>query len=157
MIIQLINPNIATATGFWAGAYKIFAYTSLTDVAFWPYGLVHSLIYLLLIVGFTFFYTMMVFNPVEVANNLKKNGGFVPGIRAGKPTSDYLSGILKYITWFGSFFLGVIAILPIVARVAGLQISFGGTAILIIVGVALETIRQLESQMLVRHYKGFLE
>ncbi len=157
MIIQLFNANIATGTGFWASVYKIFAYTSLTDVAFWPYGLIHSIIYLLLIVGFTFFYTMMVFNPIEVSNNLKKNGGFIPGIRAGKPTSDYLSGILKYVTWFGSFFLGIIAILPIIARVGGLQISFGGTAILIIVGVALETIKQLESQMLVRHYKGFLE
>lgn len=157
MIIQLINPNIATATGFWAGFYKVFAYTSLADVAFWPYGVVHSLIYLLLIVGFTFFYTMMIFNPVEVSNNLKKNGGFIPGIRAGKPTSDYIQGILKYINTFGSFFLGIIAILPILARFAGLQVSFGGTAILIVVGVALETIKQLESQMLVRHYKGFLE
>ena len=161
MIIQLINPSIATSTGFWAGLYKIFAFSSLglstNDAKFWMYGIIHSLIYLLLIVGFTFFYTMMVFNPVEVSNNLKKNGGFIPGIRAGKPTSDYINGILKYVTWFGSFFLGVIAILPILAQFLGLQISFGGTAILIIVGVALETIKQLESQMLVRHYKGFLE
>ncbi len=161
MIIQLVNPNVASSSGFWAGVYKIFAFSSLglttSDASFWVYGIIHSLIYLLLIVGFTFFYTMMVFNPIEVSNNLKKNGGFIPGIRAGKPTSDYLAGILKYVTWFGSFFLGIIAILPILAQFAGLQISFGGTAILIIVGVALETIKQLESQMLVRHYKGFLE
>ena len=99
----------------------------------------------------------MAFNPVEVSNNLKKNGGFIPGIRAGKPTSDYLATILKYITTFGAFFLAIIAILPILVQFAGLRLSFGGTAILIVVGVALESIRQLEAQMLTRHYKGFLD
>jgi preprotein translocase subunit SecY len=158
MIMQLINPNIATSTGFWNKLYLVFAFTSSTATAnAWIYGVIHSLIYLLLIVGFTFFYTVMVFNPIEVSNNLKKNGGFIPGIRAGKPTTDYLRSILGYITWFGSLFLGLIAILPILAQFSGLQISFGGTAILIIVGVALESIKQLESQMLTRHYKGFLE
>lgn len=168
MIIQFFNPNIATSTGFLSKIYNVFAFTSInstiwntaTNAMNWDvliYGIIHSLIYLLLIVGFTFFYTIMVFNPVEVSNNLKKNGGFIPGIRAGKPTSDYLSGILKYITWFGAVFLGIIAILPILAKFLGLQISFGGTAILIVVGVALESIKQLESQMVVRHYKGFLD
>ncbi len=170
MIMQLVNHDIATSTGFWAGLYKVFAFTSVntetlidaTTGAFnWSvfgYGMAHILIYLLLIVGFTFFYTMgMAFNPVEVSNNLKKNGGFIPGIRAGKPTSDYLASILKYITTFGAIFLAIIAILPILVQFAGLKLSFGGTAILIVVGVALESIKQLEAQMLTRHYKGFLE
>ncbi len=170
MIMQLVNPNIATSTGFWAGAYKVFAFTSIDTAPLWDsanhafnwsvfgYGLAHIVIYLLLIVGFTFFYTMaMAFNPVEVANNLKKNGGFIPGIRAGKPTSDYLATILKYITTFGAIFLAIIAVLPIMVKFFGLNFSFGGTAILIVVGVALESIRQLESQMLTRHYKGFLD
>ena len=169
MIMQLVNPNIATSTGFWAGAYKVFAFTSIdatlidaTTGAFnWSilwFGIAHIVIYLLLIVGFTFFYTMgMAFNPVEVSNNLKKNGGFIPGIRAGKPTSDYLATILKYITTFGAIFLAIIAVLPILVQFTGLRLSFGGTAILIVVGVALESIKQLESQMLTRHYKGFLE
>ena len=158
MIIQFINPNVATSTGFWAGVYKICAFSSLgTSEGMLVYGLIHSLIYLLLIVGFTFFYTMMVFNPIEVANNLKKNAGFIPGIRAGKKTEEYLSSVLNHITVFGAIFLGIIATLPILAQFAGLQISFGGTAILIVVGVALESIKQLESQMLVRHYKGFLD
>lgn len=170
IIMQLINHDIANATGFWAGAYKVFAFTSLgatglvdaTTGAFnWDilgYGLLHILIYVLLIVGFTFFYTTaMAFNPVEVSNNLKKNGGFIPGIRAGKPTSEYLSSVLNSITVFGSVFLAIVAVLPILTQFFGLSISFGGTAILIVVGVALETVKQLESQMLTRHYKGFLE
>ncbi|MBQ6860433.1 MAG: preprotein translocase subunit SecY [Clostridia bacterium] len=170
IIIQLINNDIMNATGFWAGVYKVFAFTSLQDVALinattgafdWAvlgYGLLHILIYVILIVAFTFFYTMgMAFNPIEVANNLKKNGGFIPGIRAGKPTSDYLSTVLTSITAFGSIFLAIVAVLPILTQFFGLSISFGGTAILIVVGVALESVRQLESQMLTRHYKGFLE
>ena len=169
MIMQLVNSDIASSTGFWAGVYKVFAFTSIdatlidsaTGAFNWDilgYGIAHIVIYLLLIVGFTFFYTMaMAFNPVEVSNNLKKNGGFIPGIRTGKPTSDYLASILKYITTFGAIFLAVIAILPILVQFTGLQLSFGGTAILIVVGVALESIKQLESQMLTRHYKGFLE
>ena len=159
LIIGLINPNIQTATGFWAGVYKVFAYTSFQnkELVGWGYGLAHIVIYLALIAIFTYFYTKMVFNTVEVANNLKKNGGFVPGIRAGKPTSDYLANILKYVSGFGSIFLGVIAIIPILISLSGLAISFGGTAILIVVSVALETIKQLEAQMVVRSYKGFLD
>ncbi|MBO5179671.1 MAG: preprotein translocase subunit SecY [Clostridia bacterium] len=158
MIIQLVNPNVANSTGFWAGVYKVCVFSSLgTAEGMVIYGLIHSLIYLLLIVAFTYFYTWMVFNPVEVSNNLKKNAGFIPGIRAGKKTEEYLKSVLNNITVFGAIFLGIIAILPILAQFAGLQISFGGTAILIVVGVALESIKQLESQMLVRHYKGFLD
>ena len=158
MIIQLINPNIATANGFWAGVYKVCLFSSLgAGEGMVLYGIIHSIIYLILIVAFTYFYTYMSFNPIEVSNNLKKNAGFIPGIRAGKKTEEYLRAVLNNITIFGAIFLGIIAILPILVQFAGLQISFGGTAILIVVGVALESIRQLESQMLVRHYKGFLD
>ena len=158
MIIQLINPNILEETGFWAGVYKVCAFSSLSGAdGMIGYGIAHTLIYLALIALFTYFYTKMIFNTVEVANNLKKNGGFIPGIRAGKPTSEYLGNILKYVSGFGSIFLGIVAVLPILVQFAGLQISFGGTAILIVVSVALESIKQLESQMLVRHYKGFLD
>ncbi len=164
IIMQLVNPNIASGTGAWTAIFKTVAFTSVSEVYWTSFGekigcgLVHILIYVLLIVGFTFFYTMaMAFNPIEVSNNLKKNGGFIPGIRAGKPTSDYLSTVLKYITAFGSVFLAIIAVLPILTQFCGLTISFGGTAILIVVGVALESVKQLESQMLTRHYKGFLE
>ena len=118
----------------------------------------YCLIYTLLIVGFAFFYTIIVFNPVEVANNLKKNGGFIPGIRAGKPTADYLSGILNKITLFGAIFIAFIAIFPVIAQaVTGVQLGFGGTALLIVVGVALEIVKQLEAQLVMKHYKGFLD
>lgn len=163
MIIQLFNNNVASSTGFWAGVYKICAFTSIdwTEAAtssMVGYGIAHIIIYLVLIVAFTFFYTIaMAFNTYDVSENLRKNGGFIPGIRAGKPTQDYLDSILHNITSFGAIFLGIIAVLPILAAFAKLPISFGGTAILIVVGVALESVKQLESQMLTRHYKGFLE
>jgi len=158
MIIQIINPNAATDTGFWAGVYKVCAFSSLSGSQnMWGYGIAHTIIYLFLISVFTYFYTKMIFNTTEVANNLKKSGGFIPGIRAGKPTSDYLSNILKYVTAFGSIFLGIVAVIPIIIQFTGLQVSFGGTAILIVVSVALETIKQLEAQMMVRNYKGFLD
>ncbi len=158
MIIGLINQNIINETGFWAGVYKVFAFTNLQDkIGNWGYGVAHILIYLALIAIFTYFYTKMIFNTTEVANNLKKNGGFIPGIRAGKPTADYLSNILKYLSGFGSIFLGIIAVIPILLAFTGLGVSFGGTAILIVVSVALETMKQLEAQMMVRNYKGFLD
>ncbi|NLV33343.1 MAG: preprotein translocase subunit SecY [Clostridiaceae bacterium] len=116
------------------------------------------LIYAALIFFFSFFYTMISFNPVEVSNNLKKNGGFVPGIRPGKPTAEYLAYVLNKITWFGGLFLALLATIPsVLARIVGIQIGFGGSALLIVVGVALETVKQMESQMLMRHYKGFLD
>lgn len=163
MIIQLFNNNIAGSTGFWAGVYKVCAFTSIdwssaATSSMIGYGIAHIIIYLILIVAFTFFYTIaMAFNTYDVSENLRKNGGFIPGIRAGKPTQDYLDSILHNITSFGAIFLGIIAVLPILTAFVGLQISFGGTAILIVVGVALESVKQLESQMLTRHYKGFLE
>ncbi len=115
-------------------------------------------IYFLLIIFFTYFYTAIQFNPIEIANNMKKNGGFVPGIRPGKPTSDFISRAMTRITLAGAFFLGIIAILPMLAgKYTGINMSLGGSSLLILVGVALETVRQIESQMLMRHYKGFLE
>ena len=97
------------------------------------------------------------FNPAEISGNIKRNGGFIPGIRAGKPTTEYLSSVLTKLTLFGGLFLAVIAIIPMLARFLPIDLAFGGTSILIVVGVALEMIQQLESQLAVRHYKGFLE
>ena len=157
MIISMINPNIASDTGFWSVIYNFSVATSSSNVPSIGYSIANAIVYLLLIVGFTFFYTYATFNPAEVASNIKKNGGFIPGIRAGKPTSDYLSSIVNKITWFGVFFLALIAILPMLLRFTTLDIAFGGTSVLIVVGVALEIVRQLESQLVMRHYKGFLD
>ena len=156
MIIQIFVKDIATQTGFWAGVYKFSIATSSSSVGI-GYSIANALVYLVLIMAFTFFYTYATFNPAEVSNNIKQNGGFIPGIRAGKPTTDYLSSIIATLTWFGGFFLAVIAILPMLLRFTGLNIAFGGTSILIVVGVALETVQQLESLLVMRHYKGFLE
>jgi preprotein translocase subunit SecY len=156
MIIQIFVQDISNRTGFLAGLYKFSIATSTSSVG-WGYSLANALVYLILIVGFTFFYTYATFNPAEVSNNIKKNGGFIPGIRAGKPTTEYLSSIISKLTWFGGLFLAVIAIIPMLLRFTSLNIAFGGTSILIVVGVALETVQQLESQLAMRHYKGFLE
>ena len=114
-------------------------------------------VYIILIIAFAYFYTSITFNPLEVANNMKKAGGFIPGIRPGKPTSDYLTKILNYIIFIGAAGLTVVAVLPIFfSGIFNANVSFGGTSIIIIVGVVIETIKQIESQMLVRYYKGFL-
>ena len=156
MIIQMINSNIASETGFWNVIYNFSIATSSSSVGI-GYTITNAVIYLLLIIGFTYFYTYATFNPAEVSNNIKKNGGFIPGIRAGKPTTDYLSSIISKITLFGGLFLALIAIVPMLLRFTSLNLTFGGTSILIVVGVALETVQQLESQLVMRHYKGFLE
>ena len=157
MIIQMFVPNIANQTGFWAVIYKFSIATSTSAVPV-GYTITNAIVYLLLILGFTFFYTYATFNPAEVSNNIKKNGGFIPGIRAGKPTTDYLSSILSKLLWFGGLFLAVIAILPMLVRfIPNLNLAFGGTSILIVVGVALEMVQQLESLLVMRHYKGFLD
>ena len=156
MIIQMFNADIATQTGFWAGVYKFSLATSSSAVGI-GYTIANALVYLLLILGFTYFYTYATFNPAEVSNNIKQNGGFIPGIRAGKPTTEFLSKIMSKLTLFGGLFLSVIAVLPMLMRFTGLNVAFGGTSILIIVGVALETVQQLESRLVMRHYKGFLE
>jgi preprotein translocase subunit SecY len=122
-------------------------------------NVLYVIIYAALILFFTFFYSVIQFNPIEVANNMKKNGGFIPGYRPGKATSDYITKVLNRVTWFGGFFLAIVTIAPIImgniTRISGLWMS--GTSVLILVGVALDTVRQVESQMLMRHYKGFLE
>ncbi len=135
--------------GFWGGFLEVF------DAA----GLVYTVVYFLLILAFSYFYSTMQFDPTEVANNLKKNGGFVPGFRPGKPTADFIRKVLSKITFFGAMFLSVIAILPIVTGniIGKTDLAIGGTSIIIAVGVALETSKALEAQLMMRHYKGFLE
>ena len=158
MVIQMVNPNIATQGGFWNIIYNISIATSSSDVSL-QYTLINAAIYVLLIVGFTFFYTYATFNPAEISSGIKKNGGFIPGIRAGKSTTEYLSSVISKLTIFGGIFLAVIAIIPmLVSQIdIGANLAFGGTSILIVVGVALETVQQLESQVVMKHYKGFLE
>ena len=119
----------------------------------------YCILYFVLIVGFSYFYSSMQFNPVEVSNNLKKNGGFIPGFRPGKPTGDFIAKVLNKITMFGALYLSVVAIAPIITgNIFGYQsLAIGGTSVIIVVGVALETVKQMEAQMLMRHYKGFLE
>ena len=122
-----------------------------------PIYSVGLILYIVLIVFFAYFYTSITFNPIEVADNMKKQGGFIPGIRPGKPTTDYLNKILGYLIFIGAAGLLIVVLIPIFFNgVFGAQVSFGGTSIIIIVGVILETLKQLESQMLVRNYKGFL-
>ena len=156
MMIQIFAKEKIGGTGFIAGLYNFSIATSTSSVP-WGYSLANAIVYLVLIVGFTFFYTYATFNPADISTNIKQNGGFIPGIRAGKPTTDYLTSILGKLTWFGAIFLSLIAILPMLTRFSSVDISFGGTSILIVVGVALETVQQLESQLVMRHYKGFLE
>ena len=168
MIIQLFRNNIAAESGFLATIYKLSIATSTSTLQTADgsayslpigYSIANALIYLLLIIGFTFFYTYATFNPAEVSSNIKKNGGFIPGIRAGKPTTQYLSSVISKLTWFGGLFLAIIAIIPMFIRFLPSSLgnlAFGGTSILIVVGVALETIQQLESYLVMRHYKGFL-
>lgn len=115
------------------------------------------LVYIALVIAFAYFYTSITFNPLEIANNMKKQGGFIPGIRPGKPTSDYLTKILNYIVFIGAVGLVIVAVIPIFFNgVFGADVSFGGTSLIIIVGVIIETLKQIESQMRVRYYKGFL-
>lgn len=156
MLIQMFIPDIASQSGFWNVIYNFSVATSSSNVGI-GYSIANAIIYLLLIIGFTFFYTYATFNPAEVSSNIKKNGGFIPGIRAGKPTTEYLSSVITKLTIFGGVFLAIIAILPMFMRFTNLNVAFGGTSILIVVGVALETVQQLESQLVMRHYKGFLE
>ena len=112
----------------------------------------------MLIIFFTYFYTAVTFNPIDQADNLKKYGGFVPGVRPGRPTAEYLDRILTRLTLPGALFLGAIAVLPwILVRYAHVPFYFGGTSLLIVVGVALDTMRQMEAQLLMRHYEGFLK
>ena len=153
VICQLAGYN---GTGFWAHVLRGL------NSSYWcrPGELVYSIglvVYIVLVIFFAYFYTSITFNPLEVANNMKKQGGFIPGIRPGRPTSDYLSKILNYLIFIGACGLTIVCVLPyFFSGVFGASVSFGGTSLIIIVSVLLETIKQIESQMLVRNYKGFL-
>ena len=122
-------------------------------------SVLYMIFYFLMIIAFSYFYATIQFNPVEISNNLKKNGGFIPGFRPGKPTTDFIKKVLNKVTLFGAIYLGVVAILPLlIGKIVGNSaLSIGGTSVIIVVGVALETVQALESQMLMRQYKGFLE
>ena len=138
------------STGFWHGFFNAF------DQSSWLY----IVLYFLMIIGFSYFYVTIQYNPVEMANNLRKNGGAVPGQRPGKPTADYIKRVLNKVTFIGALFLGVIALFPSLFGKAAPSfsgLSIGGTSVMIVVGVALETVQQIESQMMMRHYKGFLD
>jgi preprotein translocase subunit SecY len=144
--IRLFTPKV---TGGWATFLDLFRSDS------WVY----AILYFILIILFAYFYTSIQYNPIEMSNNLRQNNGTIPGIRPGKPTSDFIAKILSRITLIGALFLAVIAIVPIIyGNLTGMSaMSLGGTSIIIVVGVCLETIKQMESQMMMRHYKGFLD
>jgi len=124
-----------------------------------PSSMLYMFCYFLLIIGFSYFYSTIQYNPIEIANNLKKNGGFIPGFRPGRPTSDFIAKVISRIVLFGALYLAVVSILPmILGNIIKIpSLSIGGTSIIIVVGVALETVKALEAQMLMRHYKGFLQ
>ena len=145
-IVGFVSPN--AEKGFAKFIADVFSTNSI-----W-----YAILYFILIILFNYFYIAIQYNPVEMANNIRKNNGAIPGIRPGKPTSDFISKIISKTTVTGALMLAVIAILPIILGAAsGMNISMGGTSIIIVVGVALDTARSLESQMMMRHYKGFLE
>lgn len=148
-ISMFIHGQTGPTEGVWAFILNIFSETH-------PFYMV---CYFLLILFFTYFYTSIQFNPIEISNNMKNNGGFIPGIRPGKPTSDYIAKVLSKVTLIGAIFLAILAIFPLLLALIPSMSSFsiGGTSLLIVVGVALETVRQMESQMIMKHYKGFLQ
>ena len=147
--IGMFVPSAQTEGSGWNTFLKVFDSN----------GLIYCVVYFLLIVLFSYFYNTIQFNPVEISNNLKKNGGFIPGFRPGKPTADFILKVLNKITMFGALYLSIVAIAPIITgNLFGYSsLAIGGTSIIIVVGVALETTKQMEAQMLMRHYKGFLE
>ena len=152
--ISLFKPVYQEPSGFWQNFYNGFI--NFFNTRTWTYALV----YFILIIAFNYFYVAMQYNPIEIANNLRQNNGGIPGIRPGKPTSDYIQRVLSKITLVGAFFLGIIAIFPIALTWFDSNLgslAMGGTTILIVVSVALETVRTLESEMMMRHHKGFLE
>ena len=152
--IGMFKGPYADPDGFWQRFYNGFL-NFFSTTSGW-----YALIYFVLIIAFNYFYVSMQYNPIEIANQLRQNNGGIPGIRPGKPTSDYIQRVLSKITLVGAFFLGIIAIFPIVLGMFDnnlRSLSMGGTTVLIVVSVALETVRTLESQMMMRHHKGFLE
>lgn len=155
MQFPVIIANLAGASGQEWTKYLSTGYW-LNGAAGYKYS-IGLIVYIVLVIVFAYFYTSITFNPIEVANNMKRQGGFIPGIRPGKPTSDYLNNILNYIVFIGAVGLIIVALIPIICSgFFGASVSFGGTSIIIIVGVILETLKQMESQMCNRNYKGFL-
>ncbi len=154
-IVRLTTGNNLPTAGFW---FKVLGCLTASYGPSWT-DIIYSVLYFLLIIFFTYFYSAIQFNPIEMANNMKKSGGYIPGYRPGKPTSDYISKVSTRLNLSGAIFLGIIAVLPVVVgaifNINGMQI--GGTSLLIMEGVALESVRQIESQMVMRNYKGFLE
>ena len=154
MLVQLFDKD--GVQGFWGKVLNAMNQSNWFNPGNWV-NTIGAVVYVLLIIGFAYFYTEITFNPLEIAENLKRSGGFIPGIRPGKPTSDYLTSILKHIIFIGAIGLSIVAILPLIFNgLLGASVSFGGTSIIIIVGVIVETLKQVESQMMVRNYKGFL-
>ncbi|MCH4192398.1 MAG: preprotein translocase subunit SecY [Butyrivibrio sp.] len=154
IVTQLVSYK---GTGVWSEVLKYLNESYWCDPDQWKYS-IGLIVYVLLLIFFAYFYTSITFNPLEIADNMKKQGGFIPGIRPGKPTSDYLTNILNYIIFIGACGLTIVGVLPIAFNgIFGANISFGGTSLIIVVSVVLETVKQIESQMLVRNYKGFLD
>ena len=153
-IVRLLNGGNVPSTGVGGTILNCLS----TAGPLWT-TVVYAILYFLLIIFFTYFYSSIQFNPIEMSNNIKKSGGYIPGIRPGKQTSDYISKVTSRLNLVGAIFLGIVAVLPIViGSILGNQsLQIGGTSLLIMVGVALETVQQIESQMVMRHYKGFLE
>lgn len=155
--ISLLQFPLTLTYFFESGGFSNFVATYLSPTGN-PGVWIYNILYALLIIFFTYFYTAITFNPIEISTNMKKNGGFIPGIRPGKPTSDYLQKTLTRITLAGALFLALIAVMPsLILNFTTLQFGFGGTALLIAIGVALETMKQIEAQMVMRHYQGFLK
>lgn len=154
-IVRLCAGGQLPQSGIW---YKVLGCLSAGYGPSWT-DIVYGVLYFLLIIFFTYFYSAIQFNPIEMANNMKKSGGYIPGYRPGKPTSDFIAKIANRLNFTGALFLGVIAVMPIIigAFTGMTSLQIGGTSLLIMEGVALETVQQLESQMMMRHYKGFLE
>lgn len=155
IIMSLLGKN--NIEGFWGHVLKGLSQSNWFKPDQFVYT-IGAVVYILLIIAFAYFYTTITFNPLEIANNMKRQGGSIPGIRPGEPTSNYLSEVLKHIIFIGAVGLSIVAIIPIIFNgLFGANVSFGGTSIIIVVGVVIETLKQVESQMMVRNYKGFLD
>ena len=154
IITAILGKN--NGTGVWSKVLKFLSQSNWCSKSE-PIYTLGLILYVVLIIAFAYFYTSITFNPLEIADNMKKQGGFIPGIRPGKPTSDYLTKILNYVIFIGAVGLTIIAVIPIFfSGFFGASVSFGGTSLIIIVGVIIETVKQVESKMLERNYKGFL-
>jgi preprotein translocase subunit SecY len=155
IIATLLGKN--GGTSFWGKVLRGMSQSNWFNPDEWIYT-IGAVVYIVLIILFAYFYTSITFNPLEIADNMKKRGGFIPGIRPGRPTSDYLQFILNYIILIGAIGLCIVSIIPIFFNgMFNAGVSFGGTSLIIIVGVIIETLKQIESQMMVRNYKGFLD